>query len=128
MNKVWRAAILALLLGLLWGLFFPAVSSAALGRGECNTLPSKILARPVAYCVLLPPTYDTDKARRYPILYFLHGLGDSEAMFIHSGGMNLVNDLWDEHQLGEFLIVTPAGGASFYINSRDGQRRYEDFF
>jgi S-formylglutathione hydrolase FrmB len=132
MNKVWRAAILALILelvlGLFWGLFFPAVSSAATGRGECNTLPSKILGRPVAYCALLPPTYDTDKERRYPILYFLHGLGDSEAMFIHSGGMNLVNDLWDDHQLGEFLIVTPQGGASFYINSQDGKRRYEDFF
>jgi S-formylglutathione hydrolase FrmB len=124
MSRLWRAAIAALLLGLGSGV----VSRAATGRAECNTLPSKILAHPVAYCVLLPPSYDTDKSRRFPILYFLHGLGDSEAMFIHSGGMNMVNDLWDDHQLGEFVIATPAGGASFYINSHDGQRRYEDFF
>jgi S-formylglutathione hydrolase FrmB len=77
---------------------------------------------------LLPPSYDTEKTRRYPILYLLHGLGDNEQMLIHSGGMNLVEDLWEQNQLGEFLIVTPAGGASFYINSHDGKRRYEDFF
>jgi len=42
--------------------------------------------------------------------------------------MNLVEDLWEQHALGELLIVTPAAGASFYINSHDGKRRYEDFF
>lgn len=125
MNRVGRAAIAALLLGLI---LVGSSAAQATGRAECNSLPSKILARAVPYCVLLPPSYDVDKTRHYPILYFLHGLGDSEAMFIHSGGMNLVDDLWDEHQLGEFLIVTPGGGASFYINSHDGQRRYEDFF
>jgi S-formylglutathione hydrolase FrmB len=78
--------------------------------------------------VLLPPSYDLEKTRRYPILYLLHGLGDNDQFLIHSGGMNLIEDLWEQHALGEFLIVTPAAGASFYINSRDGQRRYEDFF
>ncbi len=79
------------------------------------------------YCVLLPPSYDAEKSRRYPILYFLHGLGDDEQMFLHSGGWNLVEDLWEKGQLREFLIVTPAAGASFYINSRDTKVRYEDF-
>ncbi|MGC2803575.1 MAG: alpha/beta hydrolase family protein, partial [Candidatus Acidiferrum sp.] len=82
----------------------------------------------VPYCVLLPPSYDTDTTRRYPILYLLHGLGDNEQMLVHSGGMNLIEDLWEQHQLGDFLIVTPAAGTSFYINSKDGQHRYEDFF
>jgi S-formylglutathione hydrolase FrmB len=65
--------------------------------------------------------------RRYPILYLLHGLGDNDQFLIHSGGMNLVEDLWEQHELGEFLIVTPAAGMSFYINSHDGKRPYEDF-
>jgi len=97
-------------------------------RAECLSAPSKILGHPVAYCVILPPSYDAEKARRYPILYLLHGLGDNEQMLIHSGGFNLVQDLWERHQLGDFLIVTPDGGSSFYINSRDGRLRYEDFF
>lgn len=97
------------------------------GRIECNVIPSKILAHPVNYCVVLPPGYDAEKARRYPILYFFHGLGDNEQMFIHAGAFNLVEDLWEHGQLGEFLIATPNAGASFYVNSRDAMVRYEDF-
>jgi S-formylglutathione hydrolase FrmB len=127
MNRIWRAGLTALLMSCVGCVLF-APAARATGRAECVSLPSKILGRAVPYCVLLPPGYDSEKTRRYPILYLLHGLGDNEQMLIHSGGMNLVEDLWEQHQLGEFLIVTPAGGASFYINSRDGKRRYEDFF
>ena len=79
------------------------------------------------YCVLLPPSYDSDKARRYPVLYFLHGLGQNEQSLLDSGGWNLIQDLWDQKQIGEFLIVAPDGDRSFFINSRDGRQRYEDF-
>ena len=125
MNKIWRAAAAALLLGS--GLAaLPARGST--GRAECVSLQSKILGHAVPYCVLLPPSYDADQSRHFPILYLLHGLGDNEQMLIHSGGINLVEDLWEQHQIGEFLIVTPRAGVSFYINSRDGRHRYEDFF
>src|SRR5215475_9244561 len=117
-----RSALVALLLFLA-----PGVTFAASGRVECNSLPSKILSRPVPYCVLLPPSYDAEKSRTFPVLYFFHGLGDDEQMFVHSGGWNLVEDLWERKQLGEFLIATPAADASFYINSHDGKVRYEDF-
>jgi len=106
----------------------PGAAAQAAGRVECQSVKSKILARSVPYCILLPPSYDAQKTQRYPVLYFLHGLGDNEQMFLHSGGWNLVEDLWEQHQLGEFLIVTPAAGASFYVNSHDGKQRYEDFF
>ncbi len=102
--------------------------AGAMGRAECLSVSNKILGHAVPYCVLLPPSYDSEKARRYPVLYLLHGLGDDEQMLIHSGGFNLIEDLWERHQIGDFLIVTPAGGASFYINPRDGHNRYEDFF
>lgn len=124
MNRSCRASLTALLIVCV---FLPAVAQAS-GRAECVSLPSKILRSAVPYCILLPPTYDTQKSRHFPILYLLHGLGDNEQMLIHSGGLNLVEDLWEQHELGEFLIVTPAGGASFYINSRDGNHHYEDFF
>jgi S-formylglutathione hydrolase FrmB len=124
MNNFGRVAAAVLLLS-----FFASPQTLrATVRAECLSASSKILGHPVAYCVLLPPSYDTEKARRYPILYLLHGLGDNEQMLIHSGGFNLIQDLWERHQLGDFLIVTPDGGSSFYINSRDGRLRYEDFF
>jgi S-formylglutathione hydrolase FrmB len=124
MNKCMLATMAALL--------FAAIAAAhplpATARADCLSFQSNILAHRVPYCVLLPPGYDTEKTRRYPVLYLLHGLGDNEQMLIHSGGFNLIEDLWDRRQLGEFLIVTPAAEASFYVNSHDGHYRYEDFF
>jgi S-formylglutathione hydrolase FrmB len=111
-------------------LFLATLSSttlAATGRVECSSLPSKILSQPVPYCIILPPSFDTDKSRQFPILYFLHGLGDNEQSFIHTGAWNLTEDLRDTGKIKEFLIATPHGDASFYINSKDGKTRYEDF-
>jgi predicted alpha/beta superfamily hydrolase len=51
-------------------------------RIDCNALQSRILGETVHYCVMLPSGYDTATAghspRRYPVLYFLHGLGADE--------------------------------------------------
>jgi S-formylglutathione hydrolase FrmB len=103
------------------------VPARATGRAECLAAPSKILGHAVPYCAILPPSYDAQTARRYPVLYFLHGLGENEQILIASGGFSVIEDLWDSKNLGEFIIVTPAAGSSFYINSRDGRTRYEDF-
>lgn len=98
------------------------------GRAECRSVPSRLLGHSVAYCAILPPGYDANKSMRYPVLYFLHGLGENEQILVQAGGMDIIEDLWSEAKLGKFLIVTPAAGRSFYINSRDGKTRYEDFF
>lgn len=108
-------------------LCFLNLPAAAASRVECNLLPSKILSRSVHYCVVLPASFDADKTRHFPILYSLHGLGDNEQFFVHSGAWNLVEDLRDKKELKDFLIATPDGGAGFYINAKDGKNRYEDF-
>jgi len=91
-------------------------------------MQSKVLRRSVRYCALLPSSYDIDKARRYPVLYYLHGLGDNEQSLLNLGGWNLVENLREKNTIGEFLILAPEGGRSFFINSRDARLRYEDFF
>jgi S-formylglutathione hydrolase FrmB len=107
-----------------------ASSASAQSRIDCNTLKSRILGEAVPYCVLLPPGYDaaTHHSDRYPVLYFLHGLGDNEQTLFKTGGWNLVEDLRQQHKLGDFLIVTPDAKTSFYVNSADGKVRYSDFF
>lgn len=122
-----RRLRIVFLLGFLFFLCLASSSFAATGRVECNSIPSKILNRAVSYCIVLPPSFDADKTRRFPILYFLHGLGDNEQSFIHTGAWNLTEDLSEKGEMKEFLIATPDGGASFYINSKDGKTRYEDF-
>jgi S-formylglutathione hydrolase FrmB len=78
--------------------------------------------------VILPPGYGEDANHRYPVLYYLHGLGDNQQMFVRSGGFSLVEELWDRRQISNFILVSPAGYASFFMNSDDGRFRYEDFF
>ena len=119
-----RAAFALLLFFLLSG---APLSYAATGRVECHAVPSKVLAHPVRYCIILPPAFDADKSRQFSVLYFLHGLGDNEQSFIKSGAWNLTEDLRENGQIKQYLIATPEGGASFYINSKDGKVRYEDF-
>lgn len=126
MNRSARVLLCALFAVICIVFAYPA--QASLGRMECRAVSSRILGREVRYCVLLPPSYDAARTRRYPVLYFLHGLGGSEQWLVGSGGWNLVEDLWQQDRIREFLIVTPDGDTSFYINSRDGHDRYEDFF
>ena len=99
-------------------------------RIDCTSMQSRILHRAVRYCVEIPASYDAPEAkdRRYPVLYFLHGLGDNEQTLFRTGGWTLIEDLREKHKIGEFLIAAPDGGRGFFINSVDGKDRYSDFF
>jgi S-formylglutathione hydrolase FrmB len=77
---------------------------------------------------MLPPSYDANPGKRFPVLYFLHGLGGDQSFLASSGASSLIEDAWEQKRLGEFVIITPQGENSFYINSRDGHVLYEDFF
>ena len=115
-------------------LFFSILvaAAAAQSRIDCNALNSHILKQVVHYCVYLPAGYDAGATqqppKRYPVLYFLHGLGDNERTLFNSGGWTLLDDLRNQHKMGDFLIVAPEGRRSFYINSADGSVRYNVFF
>ncbi len=117
---------------LLLSIALAAGSAFAQSRIDCSALNSTILKRPVHYCVFLPSGYDAAVAQhpatRYPVLYFLHGLGDNEQTLFNSGGWTLLDDLRKQHKMGDFLIVAPEGRRSFYVNSADGSVRYSDFF
>ena len=107
-------------------------SASAQSRIDCSALNSRLLKQVIRYCVYLPAGYDAGAAehpaRRYPVLYFLHGLGDNEQTLFNSGGWTLVDELRNQHKMGDFLIVAPEGRRTFYINSDDGSVRYNDFF
>jgi len=106
--------------------------AAAQSRMDCSALNSRILKRPVRYCVYVPSGYDAagtqHPPKRYPVLYFLHGLGDNEQTLFNSGGWTLLDDLRNQHKMGDFLIAAPEGRRSFYVNFADGSVRYSDFF
>ena len=102
---------LSLLVPTLLCLLLGGNSALAQSRIDCSALNSRILQRVVHYCVYLPESYDAGAnerpARRYPVLYLLHGLGDNEQTLFNSGGWTLFDDLRHQHKMGDFLIVTP---------------------
>jgi S-formylglutathione hydrolase FrmB len=109
-----------------------SLSVHAQSRIECDVLNSRILKYAVHYCVYLPASYDSgankNPPQHYPVLYFLHGLGDNEKTLFNSGAWTMLDDLRQQRKLGDFLIVAPEGRRTFFINSADGSVRYSDFF
>jgi S-formylglutathione hydrolase FrmB len=109
-------------------LLLSAVTAIAAERVQCGSLKSSYLSTPVGYCALLPPSYDAQPSRKFPVLYFLHGLGGDQAFLVSSGGWGMIEDAWEQKRFGEFVIITPQGDNTFYINSKSGKTKYEDFF
>jgi enterochelin esterase-like enzyme len=95
---------------------------------DCGTVESSLLGRGVSVCVALPANYGSRSTDRFPTLYFLHGLFENEQSWSERGGQQVLEDLRARGQLGDFLVVLPDAGKTFYVNSLDGHDRYEDFF
>lgn len=94
---------------------------------KCDAISSKILGRAVNYCVDLPAGYATS-GKRYPVLYFLHGMFENYRAWDENGGKDVLDGLIAEGKIGSMIVVLPDAGNSFYVNSYDGKDRYEDFF
>src|SRR5262245_59918685 len=94
---------------------------------EYKSYPSKILGRELRYGIYLPVSYSNSPARKYPVLYFLHGLFEDETRWSTRGQTDQVMDrMISEGNIGEFIIAIPYGGTSFYTNMRDGSEKWED--
>jgi S-formylglutathione hydrolase FrmB len=85
---------------------------------EDRSFTSEALGRRASYRVLLPGDYPRS-ARRYPVLYLLHGLtgtykdwGDRTRLLEHLADL-------------ELIVVMPDAGDSWYVNA--GDERYEDY-
>ena len=95
-------------------------------RVEYKTFQSKLLARELRYGLYLPASYN-NSAKRYPVLYFLHGMYENEMRWSSRGQTDLMLDrMIADGKIGEFIVAIPFGGTSFYTNTRDGSERWED--
>ncbi|MBI3654358.1 MAG: prolyl oligopeptidase family serine peptidase [Acidobacteria bacterium] len=90
-----------------------------------SSLPSAALGSELKFAVQLPPSYDKDAKRKYPVLYFLHGMFGNEGEFERRGVAAAINRLRDSGIIGEMIIVAPNGKNSFYLNAKNGDK-YED--
>lgn len=88
---------------------------------ETWVLESPALPKPDTVLVFKPRSYTTAKA--YPLVYLLHGYSEDYRQW------SVITDLQRHADEYEWIIVTPDGFTSYYLNSPvDGPARYEDFF
>jgi S-formylglutathione hydrolase FrmB len=100
-------------------------STATSDEMKYASFHSESLGHDLPYAIQLPPSYQKDTSRRYPVLYFLHGMFGTEREFERRGVAAEIDKLRADGTIGDLIIVSPAGGNSFYLNSKGGVR-YED--
>jgi enterochelin esterase-like enzyme len=88
-------------------------------RVEFRTFESKAAKTAVSFHVFKPEHYDTEKDRRFPVLYWLHGTGGGLA------GIAPLSAFFDrairEGKIPPMLVVFPNGlVASMWCDSKDG--------
>lgn len=99
-----------------------------------DSITSKILKAERAFNVFLPQSYEVDKDKKYPILYLLHGVMDTNQGWTMRGHLKDVMDqLVASGEACEMIIVTPNAGGNPYAGDWNGYFNmpgwaYEDFF
>ncbi|MBT8143468.1 MAG: esterase family protein, partial [Gammaproteobacteria bacterium] len=88
------------------------------------SLEANLLGTPAMQgaAVYLPPGYDREPARRFPVVYLLHGIFDNYRVFTgHFGVPTMADRLIAAGEVPEMIIVMPNGGnqfgGGFYRNS-----------
>jgi len=99
------------------------------GTVEFSSYDSACLGGKEYFSIFLPPSYAKDPSRTYPVVYFLHGLNNDYTSWTvdrYGSIQNRVEELILSSKTPEFIMVHPDGDASFYCNSADGSKKYED--
>lgn len=101
-----------------------------------RTYDSRIIGRPMQYYIYLPPGYDENPDKRYPVFYMVHGIGMSATDLTATA---LFAEPWmNEGDIQKFIMVFPDAACrddcfsgTFMANQlgRDqAPNRYEDAF
>jgi len=99
------------------------------GKVQMLSMESKVLNVKRNYSIYLPKGYDENKYKKYPILYLLHGLWDTNKGWPERGHLqDVANQVIDAGEAREMIIVTPDAGTdqNGYFNVPGWS--YEKFF
>ncbi|MGB9881015.1 MAG: alpha/beta hydrolase-fold protein, partial [Anaerolineae bacterium] len=73
---------------------------------------SKVLKKGMAFALYLPASYAQQQAKRYPVLYLLHGSGHNRHSVLRE-----VQPQQCVSELGEALLVIPDGDQGWWLDS-----------
>jgi enterochelin esterase-like enzyme len=104
------------------------VSSQTFRVQEGLSFASTILRQDIAYSVILPEKY-FEAEKSYPVIYFLHGLGDNESSWLEYGQLAQYCDRMISQSVVEpFICIMPEGFSSYYSDCYDGSFSYQQMF
>ena len=90
------------------------------GGTHYKTFNSKLAGGEVSYLIYLPPSYETDSSKRFPVVYWLHGLNGNQR-----AGATFIAQMVPVAAAGKIpeMIVVLVNGMkdSFYNDSPDGK-------
>jgi putative tributyrin esterase len=66
--------------------------------------------------VYLPRSYTRESTRRYPVVYYLHGLSGSQGDWVSKGGIDGIADSLFGASTPEMILVMPDGDDGWYTN------------
>lgn len=91
-------------------------ASPSLSRGSVvtDTLWSAALGTHKAVTVYLPPSYQSQRSARFPVLYYLHGLWGNERNWVDNGALALTMDSLVAGGAPQAIVVMPDGDDSWY--------------
>jgi S-formylglutathione hydrolase FrmB len=97
------------------------------GTVQTDTLWAQSLGIRKAVTVYLPASYGRSPARRYPVLYYLHGLWGNETNWTRQGALAAAADSLAALGRPELIVVMPDGDDSWYttwnaLGTADGCR------
>ena len=84
-------------------------------RVDARTFESAALGRAMPYLVYLPPGYATS-ARRYPVLYMLHGMGGGDDQWRSLGLLDAADRMIRAREIQPLIIVMPQGDQSYWMD------------
>lgn len=95
-----------------------AISSASspppAGEVRAEIFESSALGVRKHAVVYLPPSYGTDTTRRYPVVYYLHGLSGTERDWLSKASIDVAADSLFARGTPEMIIVLPDGDDGWY--------------
>lgn len=96
------------------------------GRVRHETFYSPALDRQMDHWLYLPPAY-ANSARRYPVLYMLHGRGGSSSEWKDYGLFDQADALIRQQKIAPLIIVSPQGDLGYWMNHANAGPRWGDY-
>lgn len=99
---------------------YPQAILRALRKGfvQEEHLYSETIGSNWSYMVYYPYSYNTDKKRRYSVMYILHGLGDDYQSWLSKTHIKeMLDAAITENIIEETIVIFPSGYSSWYADS-----------